>query len=524
MKNYITLSSVLIALVACALLLPGCKDDPGPSLTGDNMVYTLGPKSNPGISGNVTFSKQSDNAVMITIQLNGTQSGGDHPAHIHADNAIDGGGIVLDLSNVEGSTGRSVTVVTKLNDGTPITYEDLLDFDGYVNVHMSSSDLGTLIAQGDIGQNALTNLSQTYPLGPVSNPAISGTVKFEQRKNGEAVATVSLSGTSAGDSHPAHIHNNSAAQGGGIVIDFNEVDGATGMSKTNIKMLNDATPINYTQLLDFNGYVNVHLSSTNLGTLIAQGDIGQNALTGTSEEYPLKAVSNPSISGMVTFAERKNGNTLVTIALEGTTEGDSHPAHIHANTAAEGGGILIDLSNVNGATGLSRTNVTKMNNDAPISYAELVDFNGYVNVHLSSGNLGTLIAQGDIGANALTGDLKEYTLNSVSDQSISGSAMFEKRKNGYTLVTIQLEGTTDGGDHPAHIHNNSAAMGGPIAIDLTNVNGTTGKSLTNVTQRNDQTGVTYDELIDYNGYINVHLSEQNLGTLIAQGNIGSNAE
>ncbi|HEY4653050.1 MAG TPA: hypothetical protein VIH22_00980, partial [Cyclobacteriaceae bacterium] len=141
-----------------------------------------------------------------------------------------------------------------------------------------------------------------------------------------------------------------------------------------------------------------------------------------------------------------------------------------------------------------------------------------------SGNLGTLIAQGDIGQNALTGDEVEYTLNSVSDPGISGAATFAKRKNGTTLITIALTGTTAGGDHPSHIHDNSAAMGGSISIDLNNVDGDTGKSATHVTEKNDATAITYDELINYNGYINVHLSSGNLGTLIAQGDIGSNVE
>src|SRR5690606_15838174 len=123
-------------------------------------------------------------------------------------------------------------------------------------------------------QNALTGLSETHELNSVSDPAISGTVKFEERKNGEAVATITLDGTSGGNTHPAHIHNNSAAEGGGIAIDFNPVDGATGISKTNIKQLNDGTPVTYSDLLEFDGYVNVHLSAAQLGTLIAQGDIG----------------------------------------------------------------------------------------------------------------------------------------------------------------------------------------------------------------------------------------------------------
>jgi hypothetical protein len=523
MKNYLQQTGLLVILLTLALWMSGCDDDEGPSLTGDNTVYALGPKSNAAISGNVTFSKQSDNTVLITIQLTGTQTGGDHPAHIHADNAIDGGSIVLDLSNVEGASGRSETIVSTLNDGTPVTYEELIDFDGYINVHVSPSDLATLIAQGDIGQNALTDQSKTYPLNSVSDPNIDGTVKFEQRKNGEAVATITLEGTTAGDSHPAHIHNNAAAEGGGIAIDFNPVDGSTGIGRTNIKMLNDQTPITYAQLLDFNGYVNVHLSSGDLGTLIAQGDIGGNELTGESEVYDLNPVSDPGISGTVAFAGRKNGNTLVTIVLTGTSDGNSHPAHIHNNSAAEGGGIAVDFNPVDGATGISKTNIKALNDETAITYAELLEFNGYVNVHLSSGDLGTLIAQGDIGGNALTGESEEHPLNSVSDPGISGTVTFAERKNGNTLVTIALTGTTAGDSHPAHIHNNTAAEGGGIAIDFKPVDGATGISKTTIKALNDATEITYAELLDFNGYVNVHLSSGNLGTLIAQGDIGQNA-
>lgn len=386
--------SVIVYFSACD------DDDDGPSLTGDDMVYTLNSVSNPAIDGTVTFAKQTDDAVLVTIQLSGTQSGASHPAHIHFDNAATTGGIAVDFEPVDGSNGRSETVITALNDGTPITYEELIAFDGYVNVHLSTTDLGTLIAQGDIGENALTGESEEYALASVSDPAISGTITFEERVNGETLATIALEGTQAGNIHPSHIHNNSAAQGGSIAIDFNDVDGETGMSKTNIAEKNDATPITYDELLEFNGYVNVHLSSSNLGTLIAQGDIGQNILSGNSEEYILNSVSDPEISGTVTFAERVNGQTLITIALVGTTAGGDHPAHIHNNSAQQTGTIAIDLKNVNGATGKSATSVFQTNGGTAITYSELIGFNGYVNVHLSSANLATLIAQGDIGSNA----------------------------------------------------------------------------------------------------------------------------
>lgn len=399
MKKHLHLRGGLAMLLVLTLCITGCEDDDGPSLTDDNTVYTLGPKSNPGINGNVTFSRQSDNSVLVTIQLSGTQAGGNHPAHIHADNAITGGSIVLDLTNVDGASGRSETIVTEMNDGTPITYEELIGFDGYVNVHASATDLSTLIAQGDIGQNVLTPRSKTYTLNPVSDPAISGTVKFEERQNGEAIATITLEGTSDGNTHPAHIHRNAAAAGGGIAIDFNAVDGATGISRTNISQLNDATAITYEELLEFDGYVNVHLSSADLGTLIAQGDIGGNELTGDMVEYTLNSVSDPAISGTATFARRNNGTTLITLVLTGTTAGGNHPAHIHNNSAGEGGGIAIDLRNVPGETGESATQVTMKNDETPITYDELITYDGYINVHLSPDELSTLIAQGDIGSN-----------------------------------------------------------------------------------------------------------------------------
>ena len=110
---------------------------------------------------------------------------------------LETGGIVLDLNNVDGATGQSITEVDTLNDGTSVSYSELIDFNGYINVHLSSSDLATLVAQGDIGQNALSGNTTNYTLADVSDPNISGTALFAERANGTTLVTVSLTGTSA---------------------------------------------------------------------------------------------------------------------------------------------------------------------------------------------------------------------------------------------------------------------------------------------------------------------------------------
>lgn len=398
MKKIFKLHLLALALVSFFISCDNSNNEP--QLTGDNIVYELGSKSDPAISGTATFAKRADNKTVITLKLNGTASGNSHPAHIHANTAAETGSIILDLTAVAGAGGESVTVVDKLNDGTAITYEELIEIDGYVNVHKSASELTTLVAQGDVGQNALTGDTKSYTLGSVTDRAISGTATFAKRKNNETLVTIQLTGTTAGGVHPSHIHTNAAAQGGGIVIDLSNIDGATGRAVTNVTKLNDGTAITYDQLLNFNGYVNVHLSSASLTTLIAQGDIGINELTGKSKVYTLNAIANSGISGTATFAERKSGFTLVTIQLTGTTANGSHPSHIHSNNAATGGPIVRDITTINGATGKSVTHIAALNNNTAITYAQLLTYNGYINVHLSSTSLGTLVAQGNIGSNA----------------------------------------------------------------------------------------------------------------------------
>jgi hypothetical protein len=116
-----------------------------------------------------------------------------------------------------------------------------------------------------------------------------------------------------------------------------------------------------------------------------------------------------------------------------------------------------------------------------------------------------------------------YELHSVVDSTIYGTATFKKVGNK-TKVTIELEGTPEDGMHPAHIHYNSAEVGGGIAVSLNMVDGESGKSVTIVDKLDDGTPISYEELLMFNGYINVHLSMEQLNVIVAQGNIGSNAD
>lgn len=272
---------ISMALVLPILFLTSCSSDDDNSNNPPlevSKTYDLGSVYNPGISGTAKFIKNEDNSTTIELQLSGTPAGGMHPAHIHFNTAVESGEVALTLGTVNGNTGFSTITTSTLNDGTSISYEDLLDFDGYINVHVSADDLGTLVAQGDIGQNELTDDSKTYLLASVSDPAISGNIIFKKRINGEALATINLTGTQEGVQYPAHIHLGSVASPGEVIVPFNDVDGSTGISMTNISFLQDSVDFyGYDNILIANAYVNVHNPEpTDLSVLVAQGNIGAN--------------------------------------------------------------------------------------------------------------------------------------------------------------------------------------------------------------------------------------------------------
>lgn len=120
----------------------------------------------------------------------------------------------------------------------------------------------------------------TYALNELNSSGVKGNVTFRKIDNTSTLIIIQLTGTKAGDSHPAHIHANNATTGGPIVLDFNPVSGDNGRSETTVTQLKDGTPINYDGLIKYNGHVNVHKSIAEIAIMISQGNIGANASNG----------------------------------------------------------------------------------------------------------------------------------------------------------------------------------------------------------------------------------------------------
>lgn len=384
------------------MLLTNCASDEN-SIPIDSSLtyieYDLTGIEDPFVTGYTRFIKAEDASITIQVILSGfTPSDNNHPTHIHYNTAVEGGSIAITLNPVDGNTGTSTTNFTTLDDGTPITYEELNEFDGHLNVHENSNNLDDLVMQGDIGQNDLTGISNIYGLPEFNVSGIAGTAKFSERRNGEALAVIELVNTLAGTTHPVDINTNSALEGGVFVFSFNDVDGETGISQTNVSQLDDGSEFGFDELANINGHVEVYLDPMNM-QLISQGDIGTNELTGTAVTYNLNEVGTSGIQGTATFNQRLDGTALAVIELENTMPGASYPSHIHQNDMVTTGPVIFTLNNIDGNTGMSQTNVSQLDDGTPFNYVDVVDVDGYINVHLSDTQLDVIIAQGNIGSN-----------------------------------------------------------------------------------------------------------------------------
>lgn len=225
---------------------------------------------------------------------------------------------------------------------------------------------------------------------------------------------------------------------------------------------------------------------TTAAILLIAGGCKKDSSPAQSTSYDLMVKDVLGVSGTVTFTESSGTSTIIDINLVNAPTG-THPANLYINSVVENGAVIVALNSVD-ASGKSSTTVTNMN------YTTLIAYDGCIKVLNSITEPELILAQGDIGGNVITTTNKSYVLNLVGAFGVSGTALFEKRMNGNTLLTVSLTGLIPGDIYPATINLGSIASvgGGPAVKVLSNVNGTTGKSYTNIQKLDGGTNITYE--------------------------------
>ncbi len=259
------------------LMVVGCKkkedDTPTPVPTPDPLksTYTLKAKDIGGISGTVTFTENGSQTT-VSISITGPfVNSGSHPANIYSGAAVEGSMTgAISLTPVDAS-GKSSTVIAQ-------SYSTLTNYDGYINIYLSSA-MDTILAQADIGGNNLTGTNKIYNLDTIGSSNIKGTAKFEQRINNTTLLTITIS-TVTGDPlppgmYPAKIFIGTILTiGAPVTKTLNDINSATGRSITNIRNLDppNSTAITYTDWLNSPRFIRVFDPIT--GNPVCQGNIG----------------------------------------------------------------------------------------------------------------------------------------------------------------------------------------------------------------------------------------------------------
>jgi len=264
MRKLMFITTVILIIIAT-----GCKGDEiiiPPKTTSYNLVV----KDVLGVSGTVTFTETSATQATIDIELIGAPAGS-HPAELCANSAVEGGTATIVLNPV-GLTGKSSTVTTEL------LYNQLIAYDGFIQIHQSSFLPNEILAVSDIGGNVITETNITYPMSSVLSYGVMGSALFQKRMNGNTLVTLIMTGLLPGEYYPASINVGSVETvgGGEIKKTLNDVNGNTGKSMTNIKSLNSTILINYDNWLVYDGYINIYRNTASYANIISHGNIGSN--------------------------------------------------------------------------------------------------------------------------------------------------------------------------------------------------------------------------------------------------------
>jgi hypothetical protein len=122
-----------------------------------------------------------------------------------------------------------------------------------------------------------------------------------------------------------------------------------------------------------------------------------------------------------------------------------------------------------------------------------------------------------------TGNETAYPLLAGSAYPINGTVTFKEKKDGSTLIRIELSGTEGDVKLPVHLHLGTIATpDADIAALLEPVTGKTGVSETIFSVLSDETPISYQDLLHLSACVKVHLaaSGPDRDIILAGGNIG----
>lgn len=143
----------LILGLGVVLMLVSCGEEDAPLRESTYLLHRVG--TTP-INGTVTFVELSNEQIRVDIALENTVDGIPFPAHLHFGNIGETGELAFRLTDVDGATGLSTTILDRaeLLNGSQFSFDFLQEMNGSVKIHLNDSFFRNIaIAAGNIGTN-----------------------------------------------------------------------------------------------------------------------------------------------------------------------------------------------------------------------------------------------------------------------------------------------------------------------------------------------------------------------------------
>ncbi len=263
---------LLFSVTALFVISSACSDtstgpEPG-DLTGEYVSYELDATGDSELTGTLTFAERVNGFTEVTVDLSEVPEEKEYTVQLNSGTILQGGDLLIKLEPVDES-GESVTNVSADAEGNAVSYDDLIGINGHVNVYPSEHEAETILAQADVGGNKLTEEALVFNVEEENESAITGSVEFLERINGNILAVIELSGADPAQTHIARLYSagDEENDNGEHLFTFSGIDGESGISHTDFNELNNETEFLFDDLKEFKGTVHIYFSEDDLNLL-----------------------------------------------------------------------------------------------------------------------------------------------------------------------------------------------------------------------------------------------------------------
>jgi hypothetical protein len=112
-----------------------------------------------------------------------------------------------------------------------------------------------------------------------------------------------------------------------------------------------------------------------------------------TKTYTMSTYGSQGVNGTVTFSEKKDNKSSISVTANGLVSGKTYPMHIHTGPVTAPGAVYIDLGQIN-AGGTTATQALDVAN----SFDALITYNGCFVMH-NPDTFGTYVLVGNVGSN-----------------------------------------------------------------------------------------------------------------------------